>query len=107
MEINIKNESQQLINNFNEATVDDKTKAMVVISTDIESNKLLLACAGTGSKILDVQASALVQSFGYLVRNGTVKQPYLSVVELLAALNKDLMDAAKEAPITPHSDSKH
>ncbi|WP_201595400.1 hypothetical protein [Psychrobacter vallis] len=107
MGINIKNESQQLINNFNEVTSDDKNKAMVVISTDVDSGQLLLACAGTGSMILDVQASALVQSFSYLVRNGTLKQPYLAVVELLAELNKNLMDAAKEAPINPHSDSKH
>ncbi len=90
MEINIKNESQQLINNFNEVTVDDKTKAMVVISTDIESNKLLLACAGTGSKLLNIQLTSLVKTFSHLIENGTIKNPQIEIVKLLAGLNESL-----------------
>lgn len=108
MEINIKNESQQLINNFNEMTGDDKTKAMVVMSTGVKEHdpKLILACAGTASMLLNIQAAAMVETFTHLVRNSTIKQPHISVVELLSNLNNDLMEAATIAKTSLQSDSK-
>lgn len=108
MEINIKNETQQLINNFNEVTGDDKTKAMVVMSTGTEEHdpKLILACAGTASMLLNIQAAAMVETFTHLVISGTIKQPHISVVELLSNLNSDLMEAATIAKTSLQSDSK-
>lgn len=108
MEINIKNESQQLINNFNEVTGDDKTKAMVVMSTGVKEHdpKLILACAGTASMLLNIQAAAMVETFTHLVKSGRIKHPHISVVELMSNLNSDLMEAATIAKTSLQSDSK-
>ena len=109
MGINIKNESQQLIGNFNKVTGDDKTKAMVVMSTGIKESdpKLILACAGTASMLLNIQAAAITETFTHLVRNGTIKEPHIAVVELLSNLNSDLMKVATVAKTSLQSHSKH
>lgn len=93
MGINIKNESQQLINNFNEVNGDDKTKAMVVMSTNLEAEHegdLLLSCSGTGSKLLNIQLTSLVKTFSHLIENGSIKNPQIEIVKLLASLNESL-----------------
>ena len=96
MEINIKNESQQLISNFREVTGEDKTTAMVIMSTGAEEGDegLLLACSGVGSVLLDIQAAAIVKTFQHLVQNGSFKEPQISAVELLSNLNNHLLKVA-------------
>lgn len=100
MGINIKNESQQLINNFNEVTGDDKGKAMVVMSTSTnqdDDNRLLLACTGTGSMILNIQATSIVESFKHMMQNGTIKNPTEAAGELVSTLSKEIFLAASGA----------
>lgn len=96
MEINIKNESQQLINNFREVTGEDKTTAMVIMSTGAEEGNegLLLACSGVGAVLLDIQAAALIKTFEHLVQNGSFKEPQISAVKLLSSLNNNLLQVA-------------
>lgn len=96
MEINIKNESQQLINNFRELTGEDKTTAIAVMSTgtEEEGEGLFLACSGVGSMLLEMQAAAIVITFEHLVQNGSFKEPQISAVEFLSNINKSLLRVA-------------
>lgn len=96
MEINIKNESQKLISNFRELTGEDKTTAMVIMSTGTEEGDegLFLACSGVGSMLLDIQAAAMVKTFEHLVQNGSFKEPQISAVEFLSNINNGLLKVA-------------
>ena len=98
MDKNIEKESQSLIDNFNEVTGNDRAQAMVIISTlTDDSDRVSILSAGTASMMMNIQASALAQSFDYLVREGAIEKPMLLMMELVTNLTREMDSSVQQA----------
>lgn len=98
MDKNIAKESQSLIDNFNEVTGDDRAQAMVVISTlTDDSDRLSILCAGTASMMMSIQASALAQNFDYLIKDGSIENPHLFMIEIITDLTREMDKSISQA----------